>query len=765
MIDPHEVVGCVIFPDDTNFDPTPVPLTGVDVRVAVVGPATRVTVVQTYENREEIPIEATYLFPLEEGSAVCGFAVTIDGHRLEGRVKERDAAFDEYDDAMAEGRGAFLLDQERPNLFTASIGNLLPTQTVQVELTYVSELPRAGDGFRLALPQGITPRYVPTTRHSGEGMDDAERLDAPRASGELGYAWNLTIDVDLLGPIAELTSPSHRIETHFDGRRAIVTLAEDDRRPDRDFVLKLVPQEKTTRAAVVEHDGEHYAVFDVRADVGRERHSVDVTFVVDCSGSMHGESIRDARRTLALFLRSLHPGDRFEVVRFGSDFERYFDGWRDYDDDSLKEASRRVERMEADLGGTEILSPLNAVLGRTDGERPHRVVLITDGAVGNEDEVIDLCRRHANTTRVYAFGVGHGASEHLVRGVARVTGGAAEFVVPGERIEDKVMRHAERIARDSVRNLTVQGEDVQLVDLQPFPLPSLDTVAPATLFARVTGGAGGTVTLKGRCGAGAWEQHLELASAPDVDAALVATLWARGRIRQLEDDSSWAERWGSQQHRRRKAREKDREKDVAAELIVLGERFGLVSRATSYVVVDDRPDAPRAQMPAGLRRVPIAGAPGGMPILARMVSPTSASMPVSDSAGREHVRSAYESLVQSMEDAAAFGSVDSPVARDWDLLHRQHADGSWSPDREVIDALGVDRSVFDGMDDVTARVAMTRLVLAHMDRSGAVPDSWQPALSKSRAWLAGRPEPAPAAHDDWESFVRAVLPDAGTADA
>ncbi len=764
-------LGCVILPDEWDDEAKTVPLTGVDVHAQVVGPTSRVTVTQRYENREKVPVEATYLFPLEEGAAVCGFAATIDGHRLEGRVEERDTAFDEYDDAMSEGRAAFLLDQERPNLFTASVGNLLPGQTVEIELTYVAELPREGRGYRLALPQSVTPRYVPDHEGDDELIDDEERLRGPRTHGRLGYEWNLTVDVDLLGPIGEIASPSHRIETRFDDRRATVTLAHDDRRPDRDFVLKLVPQEAGSRAAVVEHEGEHYAVFDVHADLPTDRRAVDVSFVVDCSGSMFGDSIRDARRTLSLFLRSLHPGDRFRVVRFGSAFERWSKGFVDYRDRALEASSRRVDAMEADLGGTEILAPLRDVLEGSDRERPHRVVLITDGAVGNEDEVIELCRRHADHARIYAFGVGHAASEHLVRGVARVTGGAAEFVVPGERIEDKVLRHAERMARDVVEDVVIEGQGFRLEDVQPTPLPTIDPTTPATIYARVRDGATGAVRVRGRCGEGVWEPRLELApAASDLDGTVVATLWARHRIRQLEDHESWSERRGSQQEHRRRSRDRNRARRTEEELIDLGRRFGLTSRVTSYVVIDDRPDAPRAKRPADLREIAAAmprsfgGRFDAMPVAARM-APASLD---------RDVIACPADMDAAFEDAADLGGVlrMSPAARSdwadtegWELIRHQGADGSFTVDDAVLDAIDVDRSVLDGLDADTARVAVTHLVLGALDRRDDVPASWQPALEKSRQWLAQRTEAAPAGHADWPAFVARVLDARGEAEA
>lgn len=728
-----------------------VPLTAVDVRVRIVGPTSRVTVRQRYENRESVPVEATYLFPLEEGSAVCGFAVTLDGHRLLGRVDQRDAAFDQYDDAMSDGHAAFLLDQERPNLFTASVGNLLPGQVAEVEITFVSALPRAGEGFRLALPSAITPRYHGAI-DSAERMDDVERITPVPTEGALGYTWNLVVEADLLGPIARLSSPTHRIVTSFAGDAARIELAADDRRPDRDFVLELVPRDPLAARGVLVSgpDGHRYGLVDVRGDLPRERRPVEVIFVVDCSGSMSGDSIANARRTLLLSLRSLHPGDRFDVVRFGSTYLRCFGQPLEYDDRTLERATRWVEHIDADLGGTEILAPLTELLqapADPDG-RARNVVVITDGAVSNEDEVLALGARHASTTRIFAIGVGPAASEHLVRGLARVSNGAAEFVTSGEEIADKVLRHVARIGSAFVRTLSIDsGEPANAASM-----PTIDGIQPTTLYFRVDEGFDfDAMTLRGLLGDQQWTQVVTL-TAVDVDDCAIPTLWARERIRALEDEKAVGPRGGSRQEARHRSRERNVHKRVDDELVAIGRQFGLLSSATSYVIVDDRPDVEKAVRPAQLRRVPTATVlQSGVMRLFTPLPPLAGMIDRAYKAGF-----AMDVIVESSAPATV-----EPVPIDDPLLH-QSADGSWPLtswsaeftgfDADRLRALGLDPD-----DEAVARVAVTALVLAEIHRRGQVPASWEPALEKARQWLARAAALVPQRNQGWLEWAEAVL--------
>jgi len=360
--------------------PVPVPLEGVKVEARLRDFCSRVTLTQRFRNQEKRPLEVVYVFPLEEGAAVCAFEALVGDRRVVAEVDEREAAFAKYDDAIAAGHGAYLLDEERPDVFTASLGNLPPGAELLLKVSYVAELTREGDDVRFTLPTTISPRYAPASDREG------------------------------VGPTSEPARPRAWLESSESGHGAVL-LAFEPPLPD--------------------------------ATVDSE-----VIFVVDRSGSMDGSSIVEARNALQLCLRSLRPGTQLNIVGFGSRFESLFEATRPYDDQSLREASRHVKRMDADLGGTEILAPLRSVLEQApQGDRPRVVFLLTDGQVTNTDDVIALVRRHSDTTRVFTFGIGAGASDQLVKGVARAGRGAAESIAPGERIEGKVLRQLKRAPR------------------------------------------------------------------------------------------------------------------------------------------------------------------------------------------------------------------------------------------------------------------------------------------------------------------------------
>jgi Ca-activated chloride channel family protein len=766
--------GMLVVSDDRFVPPTrSIPLTGVKVGVAIQGPASRVRVVQSYENREATPLEAVYVFPLEEGSAVCGFAVTLDGQRLEGKVLERDAAFDEYDDAMAEGHGAFLLDQDRPNIFTASVGNLMPGQQVDVEVTYVAELEREGPALRLMVPGTVSPRYVARDQRDFEGLTDAERVNPPVTTQGLPYSLELAVEADLLTPVRSVESPSHKIRSEIDGTRVRVSLSGDEGRLDRDFVLLLTPAEPLLPLSCQAQDrrGDRFALASFTPQIPDTKVPVEVLFLVDCSGSMDGPSIVEARRTLRLCLHSLEPGDRFEIVRFGSSHQGLFGESREYDDDALEAAARWVERLQADLGGTEILAPLNELLAlpATRGVA-RRVVLLTDGQVTNEDRVIDLVRKHRRTTQVYAFGIGHGASEFLVRGVARASRGAAEFVHPGERLEDKVLRHFRRLKRSSASRVRLDWEGLDVADVTPSEVPPLFPGETLTFLARVTGGDAGRAWMNGEVeGQGVLvEAPIAPLSSEHATDDLLAVLWARRRIRELEE-LGWTDRHGSLQEDRRRAGQHEEER-IREELVSLGTRYGLLSSATSYMVVEERPKAERATERAVLRRIPVALTRGWGGIQDEHASfgvwEDHDFMMPRELPSIRHEQPLHLSPRQISPDPSAPARflravVPPPDMPQLELLLSQNADGSWDLDQRIAERCGtnlsdLERAAIRSGHPEGARVLATLLVLLLLDRDDAATrEAWRPVIEKGVTWLSRNTadvEP-PTPHPDWTDWA------------
>lgn len=744
-----------------------VPLEGVRIDARLRGASVEVTVTQRYRNREKVPVEATYVFPLDEASAVCGFSALVGGARVVGEVREREAAFAAYDDAMHRGDGAFLLDQERPNVFTASVGNLRPGEEVELQLRYVALVPREGDAVRLAIPTTVSPRYVPDDGPSEIGQPDGERVN-PEHWPEVPYGLHLTVDV-AEPALRRLESPSHPIRTTLREGGALVELAQDEVALDRDFVLRVESATATKPVARVarERDGRRVMMLTFLPQASASTQAAEVLFVLDCSGSMQGDSIAQAKRALALSVRALHPGDTFNVVCFGSRWKALWKAARPFDDASLAQATRYLDAADADLGGTEIFDPLKALLeAPLAEERARRLVVLTDGQVSNEDEVIALAQRHAGKARIFAFGIGAGASEYLVRGLSRASRGAAEMIFPGERIEPKVLRMLGRVRAPVLDDVRVDYHGME-VEQAPHRTPPAFTGDALTVFARIERGVASEVEL---CvGDARWSVPIDLEHA-EADGP-IPTLWARECIRELE----LPEPSGSAGERAEKA--------ARARLVELGTRYGLLSSATSYVAIEQREEHDRSTAPAALRRIPVAlthgwgggryvAAPTGAPIpmvaaafmpasparfLMRAVAPAPmASAPAPQASGPslwDRARAMFSgdaggddtSLSPPMaiyDDEPEAPEGDTGDDRLYALLMTQRADGSFLRSPALEDWL--ERARLEPLARACAEhgeaVVVTSLVIALLERAAPERASeWGPAVDKARAWCAKQP--------------------------
>lgn len=780
-------------------DAAPVPLAGVVVDAEISSIGARVVVTQRFVNREPTPIEATYLFPLEEGAAVCGFEALVNGSVIAGEVKERDEAFRIYDEAMERGDGAFLLDEERPDVFQASIGNLPPGREATVRLTYVAEVAAADRGLRFVLPTTVSPRYAPAEDHKGVGRPDSEALNSPRLF-EVPYGLELTVKVAMNGTIRLLESPSHPIAVAMDGTRATAKLSTRETALDRDFILSIEADGLDRPQLWMERDGTGQGAVAVAftPQFADRAAAADITFVVDRSGSMEGSSIAEVRNALQLALRSLTAGCRVNIVGFGSTFSALFPESRAYDDATLAEASAHVARMQADLGGTELLPALEFALSAPAAPGLVRqVVVLTDGEVTNTDAVLAQAKARLGSARIFTFGIGAGASHHLVNGLARAGGGSAEFIFPGERIEPKVVRQLGRLLSPALTNVAVDWGALRA---------SAATAAVPPVF------AGHRVIVYGFCDQFVQSRVRLTADGPsgplsfdvDVDPAsatggrTVATLAARARIRELEESPEWLNQRGS--------RQSDRKAGAARqEIISLAIRYCLISRETSFVAIERREAPVTGEIQ--LRRVPIAltsgwgdlsrprarsavpGAPRVMadlaastidsgdefaghapapPPMASMRHPSAmASMSRISSGARRLFKRAIHTAARDSRPtpgraarSAPPSAASAPMLR---LVSLQRADGSWDltaelaaamgrPLRQLEDVLGASAS-----SDAARRAWATALALAWLRLHAASSEpQWRLLAAKGERYLEAAAVPPPA-ESPWVDAGRAFL--------
>ncbi len=745
----------------------PVPLSGVSIEAEITGLSARVAVAQRYVNREKKPIEAVYVFPLDEGAAVCGFEAVVDGTLVVGEVHERDKAFEIYDDAMADGHGAFLLDEERPDVFQASIGNLPPGKEVLVRLTYVTELSIDGGRARFSIPTTVSPRYAPAQDHTGVGRSDAQTLNPPLA-WSVPYGLDLSLRITMPARITAIESPSHPISITINEAEATVKLAQVQTSLDRDFVLAIDAAGMDKPQALIERtdDGSEAIAVSFVPAFSETPSPAEIIFVVDRSGSMDGSSIDEVRNALQLCLRSMIAGCRFNIIGFGSTHESLFSEARLYDQGSLDKASAHVRGLRANLGGTEILAPLQFALEQPlHPELPRQVVVLTDGQVTNTDAVLALAKQHAATIRIFTFGIGAGASQHLVRGLARAGGGSAEFICPGERIEPKVVRQFGRLLSPALHDVKIEWAGAAVTSM-PTRVPPVFAGGRLLVYGfPKTNDRPVAVRLSAQGPSGPLAFDVPLAGARVARGKSVATLAARSRICELEEGSEWLVERGS--------RQKDRKgNSVSKEIIELSVRYGLISRQTSFVAVERRETPVTGDVQ--LRRVPIALTNGWGGIQRRMGRSITLgaiyALPSPKAASGTH-----DTGVFALDELAARPAgrleraIESPKAG-WArrlfsrrqqpevpptglhaLVALQRADGYWELSADLAAILGRALSELENSLDSASgnridihRAWATALAIAWLQlHAHDVEDQWKLLSRKARHWLDDVPAVAP----------------------
>ena len=565
-----------------------VPLQGISIHVEVLDMASKTTIRQRFKNTWGQSIEVTYCFPTVPDAAVNGFRAIVGGNKIEGIVKQREEAFDTYDAAMEEGHGAFLMDQEEEDIFTVSVGNLKPDEEAEIEISYVATLKVQDKKVRLTIPTTISPRYIP----SGSDPVKADRISPPVWS-EVPYGLSIEVRIRQVSDLEFLASPSHKTKFRKEDGDLIVSLQQSETTLDRDFILEFESERFVQPKAIVSrHTNGKRAVMvnwipDIPSDSPKEKEGI--IFILDCSGSMSGSSIDEAKEALKQCVWNMESGVPFNILLFGSDYHALFEGIVPCTDENRKWALSRMEKIDADMGGTELMAPLNAAYTMMK-EGFFNIFLLTDGEVGNVEEIVELAGRNRSRARVFSFGIGYGPSRALIEGVAKMSGGGSVFISPDESIEEKVIRQFRRLSTPKVVDISVDWGGLTVTDTPRF-FPPIFSDEPLTFFGLVEKGRSEEVVLTGKTGGGTiWL----VAPLTDIgEDNLVPVLWAKQRIGELEFGGF--ELTGSRQIER-----KSKLADKKIEKIALD--FQLMSSRTSFVAVMERKDGEKSfEIPAYVR--------------------------------------------------------------------------------------------------------------------------------------------------------------------
>jgi Ca-activated chloride channel family protein len=529
-----------------------------------------VEVTQGFRNPYDVTLEATYVFPLPDRAAVTGFRMEADDRVIEGVLKERGQARADYDRALREGKRAAIAEEDRPDVFTIRVGNLLPGERVTVRLTLSQPLPYEDGAATFRFPLVVAPRYIPGTPLDGPGSGDGTASDTdavPDASRITppvllpGFPdpvrLSLTATIDAAGlDLREMASSLHVVEE--EGHTVRLRPGE---RLDRDFILRLSFDASTA----LQLDGRGaFSLTVLPPALESPRAPRDLVLLLDRSGSMGGWKMVAARRAAARIVDTLTEQDRFAVLTFDSVVEQAFEGLVAASDRNRYRAVEHLARVDA-RGGTELLEPLRQAISLLHDQsgRERVLVLVTDGQVGHEDQILEQTGGALSSMRVHTVGIDRAVNAGFLGRLAGLGAGRCELVESEDRLDAAMEQIHRRIGAPLVTDLSLKD-----LDVEPGTVTHLGSIFPGVPL-RVHGRYrnGSSVTVRGLASGTPWEQQV---TGTVVDNPAIRAVWARAHLRELED------RYAMGEH------------ELEAQIVQISLENGVLCRFTAYVAVDTR---------------------------------------------------------------------------------------------------------------------------------------------------------------------------------
>lgn len=571
-----------------NADPSldSFPLKGTDVVTNINGCIAETYVTQTYANEGTRPINARYLFPASTKVTVHGMTMQIGDQVVTAQIKEKEDARTEFEQAKNEGKSASLLEQQRPNVFTMDVANIMPGDTVRIELHYTELISPTEGIYQFVFPTVVGPRYSsPVQDENGSTQEWTKAPYLPDGKTP-DCKYNITVNLSTGVPITALTSSSHEINVKKDSEAiAQVTLSNpEDYAGNRDFILdyKLTGEEINSGLLLNEGKNENFFMLTIQPP---ERYEVDdipgreYIFVLDISGSMSGYPLDTAKELIRDLVGSLKATDRFNVILFADDVLPISHESIPASSANIRFAIDFIDMMEGG-GGTELMSAIDTALATpADEDFARSIVIITDGYISGEKRVFDLISGSADQANFFPFGIGTSVNRYLIEGIADIGSGESFVVTEESEAAAATKRFRTYIQSPLLTDIQIAYDGFDVYDVEPVIPSTLYAQKPIVLFGKWKGDASGTIRVTGKTGTRDYVQEISVSDTkPQETNSAIPYLWARSRVDRLANYEL-----------------NDGDESVKQEITNIGLTYSMMTQYTSFIAVVDTVRNPDAQ--------------------------------------------------------------------------------------------------------------------------------------------------------------------------
>ena len=564
------------FVKSDNPETDQLPLISTSAEVSIAGVIADVQISQVYKNEGKNVLEAIYVFPASTRAAVYDMKMTIGDREIFAIIQEKQKARQTYEQAKSEGKSASLLEQKRPNVFQMNVANIMPGDTIEVELSYTELLVPESSVYEFIYPTVVGPRYSNQTEesnHADNWISNPYLSEGKKPT----YAFNINVDISAGMPISDIRSSSHEVDINFENiTMANIKLKNKEKfEGNRDFILQYRLAGNKVESGILLSEGKDENFFMAMIQppkniVPSEIPSKEYVFIVDVSGSMHGFPLNISKKLLRNLIGNLKNQDRFNVLLFAGGSSLLFDRSMPATEENINEAVKHIDNQYGG-GGTELLPALKRALALQGTENYSRTFIIaTDGYVSVEKEAFDLIKQNLGHANFFAFGIGSSVNRYIIEGIAHVGMGEPFIITNQSEAGKNAEKFRKYISSPVLTNIKIKYPGFNTYDVEPQNVPDVMAERPIVIIGKYKGKASGSIELSGQTGNGYYSKTIKLSGTKlSGNNKALKYLWARRRIQLMDDYNNL-----------------NNDKELVDEITRLGLKYNLLTNYTSFVAVD-----------------------------------------------------------------------------------------------------------------------------------------------------------------------------------